>query len=149
MCVLHIPIITTITGCTFSSYGEAFYLTHFGWTMIGVWQTFGVYIIAWLSFDRFIAVWKYEDYPRIQLRPNVKRTRLLGTGFACVAFHLVYMVQAKVYCHTSVLGDDACEHGRWVGLSGYQYGFNQDWHKVYSVIYGLCIRWVLRSVCFS
>lgn len=36
VCIFHIPVITTITGCTFSSYGEAFYFTHFGWTMVGV-----------------------------------------------------------------------------------------------------------------
>ncbi|XP_050687056.1 uncharacterized protein LOC126980826 [Eriocheir sinensis] len=142
VCIFHIPVITTITGCTFSSYAEALYFTHFGWTLVGVCQTFGLYVIVWLSFDRFVAVWMYEVYPKIQQQPNVKRNRLLVTAVACVIFHLVYMVQAEVRCDSPVDGDEACEYGHWAVVSGYQYMFYSTWHKVYSVFYGLLIRWV-------
>ncbi|KAK8375484.1 hypothetical protein O3P69_008370 [Scylla paramamosain] len=141
VCVFHIPVITTITGCTFSSYGEAYYFTHFGWTMIGVCQSFGTYVIVWLSLDRFIAVWMYEIYPKIQQRPHVKRNRLLATAMACITFHLVYMVLADLTCSTEDEGDEECTRGHWISVSGYQYQFEKTWHKVYCVIYGLFIRW--------
>lgn len=145
VCVFHIPVITTITGCTFSSYGEAFYFTHFGWTLVGVFQTFGVYVIVWLSFDRFIAVWMYEIYPKIQQHSNVKRNRLLVSAVASVIFHLVYMVHTDLRCDSPVEGDEDCEHGRWIGVSGYQNQFSYVWHKVYRVIYGLFIRLVQHA----
>lgn len=138
MCIFYIPVITTITGCDCTSYAEAFYFTHFGWTLIGVCQSFGTYIIVWLSFDRFIAVWMYDIYPKIQQRPNLKRNRLLVTAMACVTFHLVYMVQADVKCKDE--GDEACVQGEWTSVSGYHYQFDELWHKIYSVIYGLFIR---------
>lgn len=137
VCLFYIPVITTITGCVFHSYGEAFYYAHFCWTLVGVCQSFGVYVILWLSFDRFLAVWMYKEYPKIQQQPNVKRNRLLVTAAACVIFHLVYMVQAEVICE-----DKDCEEGPWISVSGYQYQFHETWHKVFSVFYGLFIRCV-------
>lgn len=94
----------------------------------------------WLSLDRFIAVWMYEIYPKIQQRPHVKRNRLLATAFACVTFHLVYMVQAEVTCSNPVDGDEECMQGHWISVTGYQFQFEKTWHVVYSVIYGLFIR---------
>lgn len=139
VCVFHIPVITSITGCTFSSYTEAFYFTHFGWTLVGISQALGTYTIVWLSFDRFVAIWFYDLYPRIQQKPMM-RSRLLVTALLCVLFHLVLITDGRVYC--SVQDDALCTTGKWVSVTGYENHFNMAWHKVYLAVFGMFIRWI-------
>ncbi|XP_053649305.1 probable G-protein coupled receptor B0563.6 [Cherax quadricarinatus] len=142
VCVFYIPVITTITGCTFSSYGEAYYFSHFGWPLVGITQIIGTYTILWLSLDRFIAVWMYSLYPRIQQKPNVLRNRMGITILLCLSIHILYCIIAEVECSDEK--DGKCI--KWKIKTGYQNHFNEVWHIVYRSVFALFIRWV--PACF-
>lgn len=142
VCVFHIPVIITITGCRFSSYAEALYFAHLGWTLLGISQAMGTYTILWLSLDRFIAIWFYNWYPKIQQKPGVTRNRMLVTALLCVFFHLIAVIDAEVYCSNPQESDGQCTDGEWVSVSGYGRHFDEVWHKVYLGVLGLFIRWV-------
>ncbi|KAG7156107.1 cysteinyl leukotriene receptor 2-like [Homarus americanus] len=143
VCLFYIPVSTTITGCTFSSYAEAFYFSHFGWTLVGIAQAIGTYTILWLSLDRFIAVWWYSLYPSIQKKPNVLRNRMVVTVFLCIITHLAYMFTSTVYyCSNADETDDLCTEGTLIVKTGYQNHFDETWHKIYRSLFGLFIRWV-------
>lgn len=140
VCFFYIPVATTITGCVFNSYTEAFYYAHFGWTFVGVSQAVGTYIIVWLALDRFMAVWMYQLYPRLQKKPNVLRNRMIVTGVTSFFSHLAYMIRAAVVCTGA--DDAACSDGEWDGITGYEYDFTEEWHKIYRVFFGLYVRWI-------
>ncbi|XP_069156306.1 probable G-protein coupled receptor B0563.6 isoform X2 [Procambarus clarkii] len=146
VCVFYIPVITTITGCTFSSYVEAYYFSHLGWTLVGISQALGTYTMLWLSLDRFIAVWMCNLYPRIQSNPNIFRNRIVLTFIVCIFVHLPYIIDAKVDCSSSTKTDSTCVNGTWIIKTGYQNHFNEAWHKVYRTFYGLFIRFVPASL---
>lgn len=142
VCFFYIPVATTITGCVFNSYTEAFYYAHFGWTFMGVSQALGTYIIVWLALDRFMAVWMYQLYPRLQKKPNVLRNRMIVTAITSFFSHLAYMIKAAVVCTGEDPDDAECADGEWDGITGYEYDFTKTWHKVYRVFFGLYVRWI-------
>ncbi|XP_042224141.1 uncharacterized protein LOC121868003 [Homarus americanus] len=142
VCLFYIPVCTTVTGCTFSSYAEAFYFSHFGWTLVGITQAMGTYTILWLSLDRFIAVWWYSLYPIIQKKPNLFRNRMVVTITLCIVTHLTYIFTATVDCSIPDEADGLCTEGTWIVKNGYRNNFEKTWHKVYRSLFGLFIRWV-------
>ncbi|KAK4304564.1 hypothetical protein Pmani_023444 [Petrolisthes manimaculis] len=142
VCIFYIPVITTITGCVHYSYMDALYFAHFGWTLVGVFQTTGIYTILWLSLDRFMAVWMYDLYPRIQQKPHVIRNRMIVTGICCVTIFVLYMIDATVVCVSKVDQDQECQHGYWISISGFQLRYSKQWHRVFRIIFSLCIRWI-------
>ncbi|KAK3850424.1 hypothetical protein Pcinc_042873 [Petrolisthes cinctipes] len=142
VCVSYIPVITTITGCVHYSYTDALYFAHFGWTLVGVFQTIGIYTILWLSLDRFMAVWMYDLYPRIQQKPHVNRNRMILTAICCLAIHVVYMIDGKAECTSDVDHHLDCKHGRWLSTSGYELSYSEQWHKMYRFFFSLVIRWI-------
>ncbi|KAK4290233.1 hypothetical protein Pmani_036854 [Petrolisthes manimaculis] len=142
VCIFYIPVITTITGCVHYSYIDALYFAHFGWTLVGVFQTTGIYTILWLSLDRFMAVWMYDLYPRIQQKPHVIRNRMIITGICCVTIFVLYMIDATVVCVSKVDQDHECQHGHWISISGFQLSYSEQWHRVFRIIFSLCIRWI-------
>ncbi|KAG7156110.1 G-protein coupled receptor [Homarus americanus] len=163
VCFFYIPIITTINGCTFSSYAETFYFAHFGWSLVVLSHSVGTYTILWLALDRFMAVWTPLLYTKVQKKPNFMLVRMVVTVVACIMIHLVYIVRGEVTCYTNtitwsnatwntsdgygcsyqhynplVLADN-CANNDWVVSSGFQHDYSEYWHKVYRNFYSLMV----------
>ncbi|XP_045594840.1 probable G-protein coupled receptor B0563.6 isoform X2 [Procambarus clarkii] len=162
VCVFYIPIITTINGCVFSSYNEARYFAHFGWSLVTFSQSVGTYVIVWLAMDRFMAVWTPRLYPRIQKMPKFMWIRIVVTVVLCFLIHLEYMVHVKISCvndidviwtnetcpsHNNTLSNDVnCLNNTWVVTDAYHYMYKKNWHEIVRIFYALMVRWLPCSL---
>nr|XP_053649593.1 neuropeptide F receptor-like [Cherax quadricarinatus] len=152
VCVFTIPIITTINGCTSSSYFEAKYYAHFGWSLFALCQSVETYTIMWLAMDRFMAVWMYQIYPRIQKKPNFMLIRMIVTIVLCILFHLVYMIKSEVkdavvdgipYDNSKNESNiQECIGNKTAISDGFHYEYKTQWHEIYRYFYSWTMKWL-------
>ncbi|ROT61532.1 hypothetical protein C7M84_020679 [Penaeus vannamei] len=62
-----------------------------------IFVTFSMYVILWISYDRFLAVWDFKRFHEIQ-KPGVLRVRLVGTLLVCVLIHMKHLFEVEINC---------------------------------------------------
>ncbi|XP_042237480.1 uncharacterized protein LOC121876452 isoform X2 [Homarus americanus] len=129
--------VITVNGCRLYSYGVAFYFAHFFFSIFSMFQSFTLFIILWISYDRYLALWNFKRFQEVQSR-RVFRIRLCFTIVVCVCSHLKHLLTGEVMCSTDgaggseVLGnagvsvnysdhqdskeflEPTCENGSWI-----------------------------------
>lgn len=97
MTICIIPSIVSQNGCIFWSYGFAFYFAHFGWSLETLFQMLSVYILVWISLDRFMAAWNIPLFSRVY-KDGVILKRMVSTFLFCVLSHLHKLIYAEASC---------------------------------------------------
>ncbi|XP_047498503.1 uncharacterized protein LOC125045341 [Penaeus chinensis] len=97
MTICIIPSVISLNGCVFWSYSFAFYFAHFGWSLETLYQMLSVYILLWISVDRFMAAWNIPLFSRVY-KDGVILKRMVATFIFCVFSHLQKFICAEVLC---------------------------------------------------
>lgn len=97
MTICIIPSVVSLNGCVFWSYSFAFYFAHFGWSLETLYQMLSVYILLWISLDRFMAAWNIPLFSRVY-KDGVILKRMVATFIFCVFSHLHKFICAEVLC---------------------------------------------------
>lgn len=117
-----VTTILTLNGCYLHSYTATLYFAHPFFTIYYTLQIFSHYVIVWVCYDRFLAVWYFHRFLQTQ-QPRIIWLRMIFTGLFCVAIHLRHLLDVEVVCvsdagvveATNYTGN--CEGGSWVILS--------------------------------
>ncbi|KAK3870448.1 hypothetical protein Pcinc_024336 [Petrolisthes cinctipes] len=146
-----IPTALTLNGCHLTSYNTALYFAHTFFTAFYILQTYTLYIILWISYDRFLALWAWERFHRAQGRGSLW-LRLSLTLLLCVGVHVRHLVDVQVVCWKWVrdhwrpdlaasVSGGGCEGGMWVLQDGlHQEGREKMWaEEVWWVLRGLVV----------
>ncbi|KAK4299263.1 hypothetical protein Pmani_028438 [Petrolisthes manimaculis] len=146
-----IPTALTLNGCHLTSYNTALYFAHTFFTAFYILQTYTLYIILWISYDRFLALWAWERFHRAQGRGSLW-LRLSLTLLLCVGVHVRHLVDVQVVCWRWVrdhwrpdlaasVSGGGCEGGKWVLQDGlHQEGREKMWaEEVWWVVRGLVV----------
>lgn len=111
--LVWVPTAITLNGCRLSSYSVALYLFHGSNTVSYILQTFTLYLLLWVSYDRFLGLWYFKRFHEVQTR-RVFRNRMVLTVVVCVATHLKHLLQVEVTCSGSIRDVDGTCEGVWV-----------------------------------
>ncbi|CAL4074379.1 unnamed protein product, partial [Meganyctiphanes norvegica] len=104
---MYLPLFINSESCVFNNYALAFYNTYFGLTSINCNRTIGVYILVFLSYDRFLAVQPSLKFQQVR-NSTIARTRLI------IMVVFVVLCYIPVICLGEVI---PLSYGRWVGVS--------------------------------
>ncbi|XP_063588768.1 uncharacterized protein LOC134765902 [Penaeus indicus] len=139
--VVSVATAVTLNGCELYSHDFALYFAHFFFTLFYIVQTFSMYIILWISYDRFLAVWDFKRFHEIQ-KPGVLRVRLVGTLLVCVLIHMKHLFEVEINCVTEenqvVEAPGPCSDGVWV--------VNDSLHFLDGKVLWRQLVWVLRGL---
>nr|XP_045594725.1 probable G-protein coupled receptor AH9.1 [Procambarus clarkii]XP_045594726.1 probable G-protein coupled receptor AH9.1 [Procambarus clarkii] len=142
--VVSVSTVITLNGCRLFSYSVAIYFAHFFFTLFYILQTFTLYIILWISYDRFLALWNFKRFHDVQNR-RVFRIRVIVTALLCVVIHLKHLFEVQVTCSESREWNggtedpsEGCEGGIWV--------INDDLHYLSRKSSWRVVLWVLRGL---
>lgn len=91
--------IATLDGHHLHSYYVALYFVHVSFIILNVLQTFSHYIIACISYDRFLALWFPHSFQK-QQQPWVMKLRIILIGLLCCGLNLRRLLQVRVMCVT-------------------------------------------------
>ncbi|XP_063588684.1 uncharacterized protein LOC134765819 [Penaeus indicus] len=97
MTICIIPSVVSLNGCVFWSYSFASYFAHFGWSLETFYQMLSVYILLWISLDRFMAAWNIPLFSRVY-KDGVIVKRMVATVSFCVFSHLQKFICAEALC---------------------------------------------------
>lgn len=146
--VVSVATVVTLNGCELFSYAFALYFAHFFFTLFYIVQTFSMYVILWISYDRFLAVWDFKRFHEIQ-KPGVLRVRLVGTLLVCVLIHMKHLFEVEINCvdeaNQVVAAPGPCGGGGdgdgvWVINDGLHFLYRKAlWRQVFWVVRGLLV----------
>ncbi|XP_042866287.1 uncharacterized protein LOC122249460 [Penaeus japonicus] len=141
--VVSVATAVTLNGCDLPSRDFALYFAHFFFTLFYIVQTFSMYIILWISYDRFLAVWDFKRFHEIQ-KPGVLRCRLVVTLLVCVLIHLKHLFEVEVTCvdeaNQVVATAEPCDDGTWIINDGLHFLYRKAlWRQVFWVLRGLLV----------
>ncbi|CAL4146284.1 unnamed protein product [Meganyctiphanes norvegica] len=103
-CVVCIPAAMSAGDCAFHNYAMAVYFAHCCWSLVNLTKTLSFYVIIWMAYDRFLAVWAYTSFKNVE-KPGVLRNRILLSTIVCVGVYVPIMINGEVEC----LGDGCSE----------------------------------------
>ena len=95
----------------------ALYVVHVFFTIFYILRMFCHYIIVWICYDRFLALWYCHRFQQTQ-KPRVMWIRVIITGIASFLLHMMYLFNVKVRCQSNIEKDtytQDCEAG-WIIL---------------------------------
>ncbi|XP_066981858.1 somatostatin receptor type 5-like [Macrobrachium rosenbergii] len=155
---VSIPTVKSLNGCNLRSYEYALYFVHVFFTIFYVTQTISLYLILWIAYDRFLAIWNFTRFTEIQ-KPSVIRMRLTCTILVCILLHLEHLFDVRITCSTvehckpgnvtceltaqqvsSEHNEHTCTDGVWFINDGLHYITEKPmWRQIYWVFYGLLV----------
>ncbi|XP_069955307.1 probable G-protein coupled receptor B0563.6 [Cherax quadricarinatus] len=139
--VISIPTAITVNGCRLFSYSVAVYFAHIFFTFFYIIQTFTLYVILWISYDRFLALWFFKRFHEVQGR-RVLRSRVLLTMSLCILMHMKHLFDVQFMCVKSSEivkePDEWCEGGVWI--------IKDDLHSLSRKNVWTHLWWVLRGL---
>ncbi|XP_064083440.1 uncharacterized protein LOC135199382 [Macrobrachium nipponense] len=153
---VSIPTVKSLNGCNLRSYEYALYFVHVFFTIFYITQTISLYLILWIAYDRFLAIWNFTRFTEIQ-KPSVIRMRLTCTILVCILLHLEQLFDVRITCSTVehckpgnvtceltarlVSSDEhTCPDGVWFINDGLHYITEKPmWRQIYWAFYGLLV----------
>ncbi|XP_068251094.1 FMRFamide peptide receptor frpr-18-like [Palaemon carinicauda] len=152
---VSIPTIKSLNGCNLRSHAYALYFVHVFFTIFYIIQTISLYLILWIAYDRFLAIWNFSRFNEIQ-KPSVIRMRLTCTIIICVLLHLEHLFNVKVTCSNVpnckpgnstcetiarlMIAENTCKDGIWIINDGLHYITEKPiWRQIYWALYGLLV----------
>ena len=139
VCLLEIPIALTSNGCTISSLISAIYQAYFGWTIIDFFDTFSIYAMLFLSYDRFLAVW-FPHYFKFKDKVKEFKWRAILTVIFNVIFLLFFFINVQCSKDLTII---QCHYSNSsVILDAHRANADQTWHKAYLVCHEVLDRWI-------
>lgn len=137
MSICIIPSIVSLNGCVFWSYSFAFYFAHFGWSLETLYQMLSVYILLWISLDRFMAAWNIPLFSRVY-KDGVILKRMVATFIFCVFSHLQKFICAEVKC---LEGDLISNCTKFKIRDSVHYEDNSALTKVFMTLHEISLTW--------
>ncbi|XP_066985912.1 probable G-protein coupled receptor B0563.6 [Macrobrachium rosenbergii] len=135
VCVMSIPVATSINGCSINSYGEAIYYGYFCWSFLEILQPLGSYILLFLSFDRFLAVWNFQYY-RNHDKNKVFWRRVVIVLVADIVLHIFFFVNVNISCA------DGHPKPRYVIEDAVRLNKEKTWHVIFVYFHETLVRWL-------
>ncbi|CAL4130703.1 unnamed protein product [Meganyctiphanes norvegica] len=129
----YLPFIFDNELCLYSSYTYAFYFTHFGWMVTHCLRALSNYVLLFLSYDRFLAIW-YPDRFKVIKHKGISR-RMFIVGSLLVISYIPVMYIGHVTPQPN---------NKWLGLAGIKVS-NEKWTSFYKPFHFL-ITCVLPSI---
>ncbi|XP_063884829.1 uncharacterized protein LOC135113518 [Scylla paramamosain] len=143
--VATIATILTLNGCHIHSYAMGLF-AHFSFTLFYMFQTFCHYIIVWVCYNRFLALWCFSRFQQTQ-KPQVIRLRIIFTGVLCVLVNLRHLLDVQVVCmgtagevEAAANHTEDCEGGAWVILDSlHQSEMTEVWQMAVWIVRGILV----------
>ncbi|CAL4217594.1 unnamed protein product, partial [Meganyctiphanes norvegica] len=105
--IAYLPFVFDNELCLYSSYYYAFYFTHFGLMVADCLRTFSSYVLLFLTYDRFLAIWFPDRFKVIKQKGISKRMFIVGPLLA------VSFIPVMCMGHVTFQPND-----KWLGLAG-------------------------------
>ncbi|CAL4250529.1 unnamed protein product [Meganyctiphanes norvegica] len=132
--ILTIPTVA-IEGCTYSSYAEAVYYAHFGWSAITTLRILTHYTLMWISYDRFLAVWYPNRYKKINTAIIVKKRLIIMTILISILY-IPFDSMAEVRCIKGSPEGSGCTV--WLSMPVYKVMSNEEKYTLFKPIKVIC-----------
>ena len=142
---ISITTVLTLNGCHIHSYAMGVF-AHFSFTVYYTLQTFCLYVIVWVCYNRFLALWCFRRFQQSQ-KPRVIRLRIIFTCVLCVLVNLRHLLDVQVVCMGAVGEVEAaadhiegCEGGAWIILDSlHQSDMTEVWQTAIWIVRGILV----------
>ncbi|CAL4114032.1 unnamed protein product, partial [Meganyctiphanes norvegica] len=103
----YLPFVFDNEFCLYNSYAYAFYFNHFGWKVLDILNTFNTYVLLFLSYDRFLAIWYPVQFQKVRQQGITKRVLFVGPFLLAPFIPMMCVGEVTLQ-----------PNGKWVGLAG-------------------------------
>ena len=141
--ILSIPTVISLNGCQIYYYP---YFIHGVNTFFYVVQTFSLYNIFLITYDRYLAIYEYEYFNIIKKSKKKFIERILLTFILSVILHIDPLINIEVYCQdlinnnvTTCSSSSSSSSSRWIINDGLSNDENENPKMVAWIIRGLFV----------
>ncbi|CAL4127376.1 unnamed protein product, partial [Meganyctiphanes norvegica] len=82
----YLPFVFDNEFCLYKNYTQAFYFTRFGFIIVNCIRSSGTYILVFLTYDRFLAIWFPQTFQKVKTKGVLKKRLIILLIWISVSF---------------------------------------------------------------